>query len=444
MTTSSLSRAETPDVPVKHGSRKWAVSTAAVGGVLLLVLCIGLGVGLSGSTGSSKASNVVVAPNISATDASVAAGEPVVSTLISAGVAVGALEVPILTVGGFRIGDRIVLSPGTPSEEENWVEGFRENGARRRRASGVSIILRYPLQFEHPAGATIEKVVAPGTTIGPAVATTMVYPTTIATLVELQQVAYTFEGVAVTALDRADISQVVDEVVKYTVSHSSLAVDDIQAVDVVAAPESRRRSRRQFVPSSNDRVQVFVTFTDVVDEGLAEVTAANVTASNSGDEPLEFELENTGVLMYVTGDINSGTAEFDGAELIDWTSVTTTTSTTMLKFNAANYPDICFDNTAPFALTEAEQTCLETATQAECDFASLLETLAADIEKFDISPLIDAVASTMRTLGVSAGVEPVMTTMQRSSACSKLPLNSEHIGVYVVVAGDKMVKDTAI
>ena len=45
---------------------------------------------------------------------------------------------------GFRIGETIVIARGTPIEETNIIKGFG------------SIILEYPLKFDHPIGTNID------------------------------------------------------------------------------------------------------------------------------------------------------------------------------------------------------------------------------------------------------------------------------------------------
>lgn len=88
----------------------------------------------------------------------------VVSTITTEDVAAGDTALPVADTDGFAEGDEITITSAGEEikyniAETNTVAGFAAQGRRRRAAAG-GLLLREPLQFGHPAGATVEKKVA--------------------------------------------------------------------------------------------------------------------------------------------------------------------------------------------------------------------------------------------------------------------------------------------
>lgn len=58
----------------------------------------------------------------------------------------GAMTIEVASTAGMNVGDNIIIGAGTETEETNQVADFG------------SIVLRFPLQFDQPAGVTISVV----------------------------------------------------------------------------------------------------------------------------------------------------------------------------------------------------------------------------------------------------------------------------------------------
>jgi len=78
-------------------------------------------------------------------------------TTLTQAVLAGATSLPTWAHGGFSVGDTIVIDAGTPRQESNKVVGFG------------SITLATPLQYAHPAGASVhdQTTTTPGVTVTP-------------------------------------------------------------------------------------------------------------------------------------------------------------------------------------------------------------------------------------------------------------------------------------
>jgi len=98
-----------------------------------------------GSLPKMKLENICMRKIASATPETVAAvSAPPPQTAVTEPVAQGVQRLPVATQMGFEIGDEIVLDAGTPIEEQNQIADFG------------SLILEFPLKYEHPAGAVVE------------------------------------------------------------------------------------------------------------------------------------------------------------------------------------------------------------------------------------------------------------------------------------------------